>query len=252
MSAGLVLFVLAAISVLALVASVNPQEVVTGPVKIYDTVYDKVDPGPPFTEAPRTVEDWQPPEPTDDERRSGFIVFTRPEPFDIKPWSRPKPEERVSQLNCLAAKGQTTSLWLAVYALEPLSRFELTVQTRSRKKPVPEVTPLYAHFWAQRTDWRGRTYYIAPELLLPMQNGEAMFPAKGGTLEWKPLDIPQGETRLFWLTVKVPKDADAGEYNFTLALKGNGKAPLRLNLTVRVLPLSLAQATRKAMASLQR
>ena len=142
-------------------------------------------------------------------------------------------------MNCLAAKGQTTSLWLAVYALEPLSRFELTVQTRSRKKPVPEVTSLYAHFWAQRTDWRGRTYYIAPELLLPMQNGEAMFPAKGGTLERRPLDIPEGETRLFWLTVKVPKDADTGEHNFTLTLKGSGKAPLRLTLTIRVLPFRL-------------
>jgi hypothetical protein len=249
MAAGLVSLSLAVILVLVLVASVNPQEVVTGPLKIYDTVYEKVDPGPPFTEAPRSVEDWQPPEPTDEERKSGFIVFTRPEPFDIKPWSRPKPEERVSQLSCFAAKGQTTSLWLAVYALEPLSRFELTVQNRSRKKPAPEVTPLYAHFWAQRTDWRGRTYYITPELLLPMgrgaRKGEAMFPARGGTLEWRPLDIPQGETRLFWLTVKVPKDADAGEYNFTLALKGSGKAPLRLTLTVRVLPFRLLKPPEK-------
>ncbi|MEZ8219537.1 Carbohydrate family 9 binding domain-like [Candidatus Fervidibacteria bacterium JGI MDM2 SSWTFF-3-K9] len=247
---------LAAILVLILMAGVNPQEEVTGPVKIYDTVYEQVDPGPPFTEAPRTVEDWQPPEPTDEERKSGFIVFTRPEPFDIKPWSRPKPEERVSHLSCFAAKGQTTSLWLAVYALEPLSRFELTVQTRSRKKPVPEVTPLYAHFWAQRTDWRGRTYYITPELLLPMGRGtgdegrelgkgEAMFPAKGGTLERRPLDIPKGETRLFWLTVKVPKDADAGEYKFTLTLKGEGKAPLQLNLTVRVLPFHLLKPPEK-------
>ena len=50
-----------AVSVLALVAGVNPQEEAMGPVKIYDTVYERVDPGPPFTEAPRTVEDWQPP-----------------------------------------------------------------------------------------------------------------------------------------------------------------------------------------------
>ncbi|MFA0765029.1 MAG: hypothetical protein XFASWVDF_002775, partial [Candidatus Fervidibacter sp.] len=55
MAAGLVSLSLAVVLVLVLVASVNPQEVVTGPVKIYDTVYEKVDPGPPFTEAPRSV-----------------------------------------------------------------------------------------------------------------------------------------------------------------------------------------------------
>jgi hypothetical protein len=72
---------LAAILVLTLMAGVNPQEEVTGPVKIYDTVYEQVDPGPPFTEAPRTVEDWQPPEPTDEERRSGFIVLPDQNPL---------------------------------------------------------------------------------------------------------------------------------------------------------------------------
>jgi hypothetical protein len=41
MAAGLVSLSLAVILVLVLVASVNPQEVVTGPVKIYDTVLRK-------------------------------------------------------------------------------------------------------------------------------------------------------------------------------------------------------------------
>jgi hypothetical protein len=230
---------LAAVSVFTLMSDVGAQEAVTGPVRIYEAVYERVDPGPPFTEAPRTVEDWQPPEPTDEERESGFIVFTRPEPFDIKPWSRPKHEERLSQIKCFAAKGQTTSLWLAIYALEPLNRFDLTVQAHPRKKSMPEVIPLYVHFWAQRTDWRGRTYYITPELLLPMGNGEAMFPAEGGTLERRQLDIPKGEARLFWLTVKVPKDVSAGEYGFTLTLRGSGRRPMQLPLTVRILSFHL-------------
>ncbi|MFN3421519.1 MAG: hypothetical protein ACK40X_07340, partial [Armatimonadota bacterium] len=69
-------------------SAISAQETVTGPVQIYDTVYEHVDPGPPFTEAPRVKEDWQPPKPTEVEKRAGFIVFTRHEPFDIKPWSR--------------------------------------------------------------------------------------------------------------------------------------------------------------------
>ncbi|MCX7762405.1 MAG: DUF4091 domain-containing protein [Candidatus Kryptonium sp.] len=224
------------------------QETVTGPVKIYDTVYESVDPGPPFTEAPRTKEDWQPPKPTDAERKAGFIAFFRPEPFEIKPWSRPKPEERLTKISSFAAQGQKTNLWFAIFALEPLKGFSVQVGTheiRSKKTgglssaPTVSLQIRYAHFWAQRTDWRGRTYYITPELLLPMRDGKAFFPAKGGTLEERPLDIPEGECRLFWVHVAVPENAKSGEYSFTLILQATNKAPLRLPLTIRVLPFRL-------------
>ena len=252
------------------------QETVAGPVRIYDTVYERVDPGPPFTEAPRTKEDWQPPKPTKAERDSGFIVFTRHEPFDIKPWSRPKPEERAEKLSTFAAKGQKANLWFAVFALEPLKNFSVTVQPVSARemspqksgqssstpsrgavmkhetnpqrtsplsrvpRPVsPSIQALYAHFWAQRTDWRGRTYYIVPELLLPMREGKALFPAEGGTLEERPLDIPEGECRLFWLQISVPENAEVGEHSFIVKLQAANKPPLQIPLTVRVLPFKL-------------
>lgn len=230
------------------------QETVTGPVQIYDTVYERVDPGLPFNEAPRAKEDWQPPKPTEGEARAGFIVFTRHEPFDIKPWSRPRPEERLTKISTYAAKGEKNNIWFAVFALEPLKSFSVTVQpagtnekhsqaTKSASPALSSSSPSaqvrYAHFWAQRTDWRGRTYYITPELLLPMRGGKALFPAKGGTLEERPLDIPEGECRMFWVQISVPENAQAGEHSFTITLQAANKAPLRLPLTVRVLPFRL-------------
>lgn len=113
-------------------------------------------------------------------------------------WSRPRPEERLTKISTFVAKGQKTNIWFALFALEPLKSFSVSVQPEGTHKEQPQATKSasrvlhpsspsvqirYVHFWAQRTDWRGRTYYITPELLLPMRDSKALFPAKGGTLE---------------------------------------------------------------------
>ena len=232
------------LSIFLLVALSLLGEEVKGPVEIYDMVYEKVDPGPPFQEAPRQVEDWQAPPPLEKEREAGFIPYTRPEPFDIKPWSKPKDEERIGRLQCSLAQGETTSLWFAVYALEPLSNLSLQVQPL-RKGSNPSIEIRYAHFWAQRTDWRGRTYYITPELLLPTSGGYALFPAKGGTLERHPLDIPQGESRLFWLTLKAPENLPSGDYQFTLKVQAKGKSPFNLPIYLHIYPFRLLKPENK-------
>ncbi len=236
---------------LACAAVASAQGGPPGPVRIYDTIYEKVDPGPEFKPAPAAAEDWEPPKPTLQERRSGLIVFTRPEPFDIKPWSRPRPDERLAKFSHFAARGQTTNLWFAVFALEFLKNLTITVEPsrgerdRSTKSAWPIFRTRLAHFWAQRTDWRGRTFYVVPELLLPVHSGKALFPAKGGTLQELPLDIPDGQCRLFWLQTSVPDRAKPGIYRFTITVQASQKAPLRLPLTVRVLPIRLLKPAEK-------
>ncbi len=227
-----------ALSAIALLCSLPglAQEVVRGPVTIYDTVYERVDEGPPFVEAPRQEENWRPPAPTPAERAAGFMTFTRPEPFDIKPWSKPKPAERVTELHCRAALGESTAICFAVHALERLNGLQVSVS--DNRQPLG-IEVRYAHFWAQRTDWRGRTYYVTPELLLAMRNGQAQFPAKGGTLQWRPLSIPNGESRLFWVRLKVAAEAKPGEYVRTLTVRAQGKQPLNLRLRVHVYPFRL-------------
>lgn len=219
------------------------QQTTQGAVTIYDTIYERVDPGAPFTEAPRQQENWQPPSPLPAEQKAGFIPFTRPEPFDVKPWSKPKPTERVRELHCYMAQGETTALWLAVYALEPLNNLEVYEETSrymvAAVAPQTFVNVRYAHFWAQRTDWRGRNYYVTPELLLEMRDGAARFPAKGGTLEWRPLNVPRGECRLFWINVRAQPDCRPGTYNTTIAIKAEGRDTLKIPLRIHVYPFRL-------------
>ncbi|MGQ9789910.1 MAG: sugar-binding protein [Armatimonadota bacterium] len=220
----------------------SAQQTMTEGVRIYDTVYEKVDPGAPFVEAPRTLEDWQPAEPTAAERSAGFIPFTRGEPFDIKPWSKPKPSERVKELRARMALGETTSLWFAVYALEPLEQVTMTL---SKPKEPLSFDVRYAHFWAQRTDWRGRTYYVTPELLLQMRDGRAQFPAKGGTLQWRSLNVPQAECRLFWVNVTASARCRPGEYTAHITVRAHGKQSLVLPLRVYVYPFRLQKPSDK-------
>ncbi|MGC8785472.1 MAG: sugar-binding protein [Armatimonadota bacterium] len=220
----------------------SAQQNVTGPVTIYDTTYERVDAGPPFTEAPRQEENWQPPAPLPAERKAGFIPFTRLEPFDIKPWSIPRDSERIRELRCSVARGETTALWFAVHAMEPLRGVHIDEHARraeAANAPQPAVEIRYAHFWAQRTDWRGRTYYVTPELLLPMRDGKAQFPARGGTLEWRPLDVPQGECRLFWIKVRTLPDCRPGTYTSTLVIQSENREALRIPLQIRVYPFRL-------------
>lgn len=238
MTRYLTLLVLFAVALLPLQA----QQTVQGPITIYDTLYERVDPGAPFTEAPRQEENWQPPQPSRDELKAGLIPFTRGEPFDIKPWSKPKTDERVQYLQCYVAQGEITALWFAVYALEPLNNLDVSIdpkQTAAAVAPQSFVQVRYAHFWAQRTDWRGRTYYVTPELLLEMREGKAQFPSKGGTLEWRPLNVPKGESRLFWITVRVTPDCRPGTHTRTLVVKAQGKPALRIPLQIHVYPFRL-------------
>jgi len=222
-------------------AALFAQDEVRGPVTIYDTVYERVDPGLPFQEAPRQPEDWQPPAPSAAERAAGFIPFTRGEPFDIRPWSKPKPSERLTELRARVAMGETSCLWFAIHALQTLEEVRIRVEPQQPSANAPTVKTYYAHYWAQRTDWRGRTFYITPELLLEMRDGQAQFPAAGGVLEWRKLSVPAGESRLFWINIHAPasSSSESDDYRYAIVVQAKGKASLRIPLQIHVYPFRL-------------
>jgi len=59
--------------------------------------------------------------------------------------------------------------------------------------------------------------------------------------QFKSLNIPQGRTTQFWLTVRPPADAAPGAYEGTVALDPANKRPSELKLTVVVLPFKLLE-----------
>ncbi|HID08534.1 MAG TPA: hypothetical protein EYP10_15465, partial [Armatimonadetes bacterium] len=220
------------------------QEQVAGPVEIFGMVYERIDPGPPFKEQRRKYEPWQLTPPTDIERACGFIAFSRGEPFNIKPWSKPRASERISELTVQLARGEFESCWFAIHALEALERISIGVKSFGNGK-MPSVTIMRAHYWAQRVTWKGRTYYIVPELLLPIDDGYSLYPAKGGTLVRKPFNLRCGECGLIWLLVHAPSDLPAGEYRFSITVHAEGMKMRAIPLKIRILPFQLRKPVKK-------
>lgn len=220
---------------LALVGHTVAQEA-TGPVTIGGVTYDRVDPGPPFTEAPRPKQDWSPPRPTDSDQAAGMIAFVASDPGDYKPFRIPRPEEQASRLTAFLAQGEQEPVCFAVYALANLQGLSISVS-------LPDA-PLtadarYMPCWPQRTGWRSRQWYLTPELLLPCSGGKRMVPMQRGVLQEQPFDLAAGETVGFWVTLTAQPAGTAGLYHGTVSISGAGRPALNLPLEVEVLPFAL-------------
>jgi hypothetical protein len=55
------------------------------------------------------------------------------------------------------------------------------------------------------------------------------------------LEVPAGPARLFWVTVRVPRDAEPGDYAGTVTVASGGETLARLDIVLEVLPLRLAE-----------
>ncbi len=53
--------------------------------------YEKVDSGLTFREAPRSVQDWQPPDPTSAEQAAEVVLYRPDDPMELRPYQIPKP-----------------------------------------------------------------------------------------------------------------------------------------------------------------
>lgn len=57
----------------------------------------------------------------------------------------------------------------------------------------------------------------------------------------KPLKLSAGEGRQFWITVKVPENAAAGDYQGKISIAADGQSAGDMTLNLRVLPFSLPE-----------
>lgn len=205
-------------------------------VEVGGVVYDHVDPGEPFTEAPRPPQPWASPVPQQAEKEAGMIPFVTPDPGDYRPYRRPKPEERVDRLSAFLTPGEDEPVWVGVWALNALKGLRAEVSLPGA--PI-SIDIRHLHCWPQRTGWRSRQFYITPELILPCGGGRKTVPVRRGLLEEQPFDVPAGETAAFWFTLTAREDARPGTYEGTVRISASGRQPLALPLFVEVLPFRL-------------
>jgi hypothetical protein len=164
----------------------------------------------------------EPPRPTDEERSRGFLAFTRDWMSDVYHNDRPLPGERADGLSGEAFAGEYEPVTVSVLPLHDLGRVAATVTDLrgpgGAAIPAAAVDVGYVQHRITRVTAEGSVYTIAPRYVVPRAAAA----------------VPDGLTRTFWLTVKVPAEAPAGTYRGTvdLAAERGGRLSLPLTFTV--------------------
>lgn len=152
--------------------------------------------------------------------------------FAVSPMTKLRPDEiptgkpiRVHEV--FAAKGEAESLQLVVTALEqPLQSVKIS------------ATPLVGP----------KGYIIFPEVRL-VGYVPVTKPTPGGfgivgrypdpLLQLRTFDVTQGESQAVWLTVYVPKDAVAGDYEGAVIIEPKGAPKMTVKMRLRVFDVAL-------------
>ncbi|MBN2475284.1 MAG: hypothetical protein JXB62_11785 [Pirellulales bacterium] len=134
------------------------------------------------------------------ERDRGFLLFSRDWMNDVYYNDRPLPGERVQELSGAAFAGELEPVTVSLLPLKDLGQTSLTASRlqgpgqASIPAEAMEVGSL--PYRVSRVTMEGSVYTISPRLIVPGHSAR----------------IPEGVTRRFWLTVKVPADAAPGVY----------------------------------------
>ena len=182
--------------------------------------------------------------PTEAEAQRGYALFSRPLVDPIYPETRPLAQERVESLAAVAAKGQFVNLQFAIYPLREMTNINVrcdafTLQTADSKAEIGQDA-----IQVRLVTYRGNRYpgynskdyrwRMLPEFLQAVTTSDA----------------PALEPQRFLVTVHVPADAQAGQYQSRVLISddGNGKA-LVLPLNLEILPYSLIRDPNKGFSA---
>jgi hypothetical protein len=160
--------------------------------------------------------------PTEAETKRGFVAFRRDPMKDVNVNDRPLPGERIEELTGSAFAGEYAPLTVSLLPLRGLG--DVTVTTTELRGPggtIPDgaIGVGYVQYRVTRVTMEGSVYTISPRLVIPRSHA----------------DVPEGVTRTFWLTVKVPADTAPGEYRGLVRVRPEGGTTLSLpvRFTVR-------------------
>lgn len=197
----------------------------------------------------------------------------------LLPETSPVPSTGETALSLTACPGEYEPASFAVRALKEVRGLGLSVtdlKSRDAARPIPSaaVDPYVVECWYQS----GRDIHfrdqriLTPELLLKDDalirvdfekkenylrppstgRGESSYVPISGkdssalenvsprdAAELQPVDISAGTLKQFWLTVRVPEDAQPGDYSGEVHIRVPGKAESSLPLRLRILPFKL-------------
>ena len=162
----------------------------------------------------------------------GYVLFTNDLVERIYPYSRPEPGQIGRPVAIEATPGEAAAASLGVVPLRGLFNMRLVAGDLTgpggARIPFSAVDLRVVRCWPQ-TDktpaGRGKVQVI-PELLEAQDRHAAVC-------------SPQGTTRQYWITVRIPDGATAGKYRGEMQFSADGVQPAKVSVELTVLPFRL-------------
>jgi len=181
---------------------------------------------------------------TDLDKQKGYVLFGRHYMSRVYYYTVPRADERLRALKVFAAQGEYEPITFAIHAL------------RDIKEVKADVSPLRsgeAALGKENLDLRVvRCYpkpFASPWWDPDKEDKKTRLPFKEvipTVIERRPVfDIPKGQTRQIWITLKVPDGCAPGIYAGSVGLRIDGRED-RVPLSVRVLPFPLVKLDKAA------
>jgi hypothetical protein len=163
----------------------------------------------------------QPLEPTEADRSRGFVAFQRDTMQDVSYNDTPQKQETGDLIKGEAFAGEFEPVTVALVPLRDLGMVQLSVGDLAGSGatiPAGAIDLGYVSYRISRVTAEGTVYTISPRLIMP-----------GGSVA-----MPEGLTRRFWMTIRVPANSRPGVYKGAVSIRTEKGGTSRLPLEFRV------------------
>ena len=165
-------------------------------------------------------------------------------PFEMATYlTMPGPEQVLREVKATACPGEYKAVTFRVATAEPLRNVSLDVTDLTGEKG--EITKESEELWVVKCWYQGggtEEKVLVPELLAkddrePLAGDRAALRLKGEVVT----DMPAGVSKQFWLTIRVPEEAEPGSYRGKVVLRQAERKDYELPIEVEVLPFRLVE-----------
>lgn len=159
--------------------------------------------------------------PTDDDRRRGYVTFTRDFMQDVYYNDTPTRQEAARPLAAEAFAGEYEPITLGIVPLQDLGTVKIEVGDLAGPGgtiPGSAMDVGFVSYRVSRVTMEGTVYTISPRLIMSSRS----------------VEMPRGITRRFWLTLRTPADAKPGLYRGKLTIRPEKGGASDVPVSVRV------------------
>jgi hypothetical protein len=167
----------------------------------------------------------EPLDPSVDDTRRGYVVFTRDTMQDVYYNDTPRRDEIGQPVSGFGFAGEYEPLGMAICPLVDLGQVNVAISDLTGPGTIPaiDIAVGYTSYRLTRVSGDGAVYTIAPRFVVPRAR----------------VAVRRGETRQFWLTVHPRSDAKPGTYRGEITIKPVHGQPSSVPVEYRVYPGTL-------------